>query len=378
MKAIKIASGVAITALAAAISAQAYAEAETTVEWTGSVRVQTVIDLEGDTSYSNQLPGYAAGDEDWYHLDSETKVTHGPFSGTLSIGLKADEDDNNAGAFAGGASPNGQVRVDDLRVDEGPISFGQVGSIADTVGKLEGLTDFYGSDEVGLDDGLGVEAAFRYTLEDFGLRIQGEGEDTTDFGFAAAIHQDFDVAQIWADFQYREPVGGDDNTDAITGFGVAVEASPIDMLTLEAAFRNNSDADDSAWGVKATVNVTETISVYGQLASSSMDADELGYRVGGSAGFAPVTVEGWFSQDLTDGNDDSGRVFAKVSYAEGPWGAYAETEVGLNDGEGVQFELGGNYTTESGIKYGAEYANGDAGDEDSEASVATLFAQYSF
>lgn len=386
MKAIKIASGVAVSALAAAISAQSFAMgheggAETSVEWTGSVKVQTVIDLEDDTSYTNTMPGFATGDEDWYHLEAATTVTHGPFSGTLSVGLEADEDDDDPLAYAGNGSDEIGVRVDDLRVDEGPISFGQIGDITDTVGKLEALTDFERADEVAFDDNLGVEAAFRYTVEEFGLRVQAEGETPTDFGLAAAIHQDLDVVEIWADFQYREAVGGGDD-DAITGIGVAVEANPVDMLKLEGVFRNNSSLNggdgDSAWAAKATVNVTDSISVYGQLASITVEGEALAMRVGGSAGFDPITVEGWYAMDLSDDADDSGRVLGKVSYAQGPWGAYAEVEAGLNDVEGVFFELGGDYTTESGIKYGAKYENGDADSEDDETSVATVFAQYSF
>ena len=370
MKAIKIASGVAIGALAAAISAQSFAMgheggAESTVVFSGSVKVQSVFDLNGegvagDPARTNQMPN----NDDWYHLTGDTTVTHGPFSGKIRVGH-----------HEGGPA---NVTVRDLKVEEGPISFGQVGKITDTVGKLEGLTDFRKAGETGMQsDELGVAGAFRYTLSDFGLRVQGEGRDADDFGFAAAIHQDFDVAQVWADFQYREVIGGSD-ADPITGYGVAAEVTPIDMLKLEAAFRGDSGLDDSAWAAKATVNVTDTISVYGQVASVSVDAEALAMRVGFSAGFAPITVSGWYAMDLADGADDTGRVFGKVAYADGPWGAFAETEVGLNDGEGVKVKVGGDYTTASGIKYGAEYENGDAADENVENSVATLFAQYSF
>ncbi|MFC3853873.1 hypothetical protein ACFOSD_13920 [Salinispirillum marinum] len=379
MKAFKLASGFAVSALTLAIAGTAVAEATTEMSYTGSVRVQTVFDLEAE-SRENQLPGYAAADEDWYNFNITTTVKHGPMSGKIRVGIHEDEKAGGSGwspTSVTNDKNNGYVRVFDLRVDEGAVSFGQIGDIADTVGKLEGLTDFDTAAETALDAGLGVKSAARYTVADLGLKVQAEGNDVADFGFAAAVHQDLGVAQVWADFQYREPDGGNSDVDAITGLGVAVEASPIDALTIEGAFRNNSGADDSAWAAKATFAVSDTISVYGQVASISTENERMAVRAGGSAAFAPITVEGWFATDLTEDAEDT-RVFGKVSYAEGAIGAYGEAKMGLGEGQGLEAEVGGSYTTESGVKYGAEYAMGDVADEDSEASKATVYAEYSF
>lgn len=389
MKAFKLASGFAVSALSLAVAGAAVAESTASVDFAGSIRVQSVIDLEAETR-SSQMPGYAAADEDWYQLTATWTVSNGPFSGKIRVGINEDEKAGGTGTGVGSVDPgtgvvtvtnndknNGYVRVYDLRVDEGAVSFGQIGSIADTRGKLEALTDFDKAGETALDDGFGVRAALRYTVEEFGVKIQSEGNDDNDFGFAAAVHQDLDIAQVWADFSYREaPTGGQD--DGVTAFGLAVEAAPVDLVKVEAVFRQNGNIEDSAWAAKLTVNATDDISVFGQIASISTENERMAVRGGAKASFAPITVEGWYAMDLTDGAEDSGVVFAKVSYAEGAISAFGETKMGLNDGEGLQFKLGGKYTTESGVEYGAEYLNGDWEDEDSERSVFTAFAQYSF
>ncbi|WLD57513.1 hypothetical protein NFC81_12445 [Salinispirillum sp. LH 10-3-1] len=379
MKAFKLASGFAVSALTLAIAGAAVAESTASVDFTGSIRVQSVIDLEAETRAS-QMPGYETADEDWYQLNATWTVANGPFSGKIRVGINEDEKPGGAGWGPGVAvndndKNNGYVRVYDLKVEEGAVSFGQVGSIRDTVGKLEGLTDFRKSAETGLNDGFGVVAALRYTVEEFGVKVQSEGADSDDFGFAAAVHQDLDVAEVWADFSYREAQGG--QSDGYTAFGLAVEAAPVDLIKVEAAFRQNGNIEDSAWAAKLTVNATDDISVFGQVASVSVENEEMAIRAGAKATFAPITVEGWYALDLND-EDDSGNVFAKVSYAEGAISAFAETEMGLSEGNGLQFKLGGKYTTESGVEYGAEYANGEWANENSEKSVFTAFAQYSF
>lgn len=395
MKAFKLASGFAVSALTLAIAGTAVAEATTDVSITGNVRVQGVLDLENETR-QNQMPGFApiavGGDaddnEDYYHLEINTKVTHGPFSGNVYTGIQKDD---------GADGTSAKVRVDNLKVEEGSVSFGDVGSVVETGGKLEALTDFDTAGETSMvGDGLKVNAAFRYTLADLGLKVQAEGASVADFGVAAGVHQDLGVAQVWADFQYREVVGGDTDVDAITGLGLAVEASPVDLIKVEGVFRSRSEitagaaaaytavgntvtasAADSAWAAKATVSVSDTISVYGQVASVSTVAESMAVRAGASAVFAPITVEGWFATDLAEGADDT-RLFVKGSYTEGAIGAFAETKIGLGEGQGMQLKVGGSYTTESNIEYGAEYAMGDVANEDSKASKATAYAQYSF
>ncbi|MEX1056659.1 MAG: hypothetical protein WED11_02910, partial [Natronospirillum sp.] len=258
MKSMKLASGFAISALALAVAGAATAQTTTEVDYTGSVKVQGVMDLENGTRY-NTLPGAVPtandegeleGTEDWFHLEAQTTVSNGPFSGVIKVGIEADD-------AAHGGTVN--VRVEDLIVEEGPISFGQIGGVTATADLLEELTDFDFSEKTALK--FGVDGGARYTMSDLGLRIQAEGAardveatppqvteggEGSNFGIAAGIEQDLDVATVWADVQYREAVNaaGDGMEDGATAFGVGIEASPVDMVTLKAVFRMKSDEND--------------------------------------------------------------------------------------------------------------------------------------
>lgn len=392
MKSIKLASGFAVSALALAIAGQAVAqEATTEVDFTGSVKVQSVFDLENDTR-ENQMPGYSSANEDWFHLEATWAVSHGPFSGNLIVGLSADEDDDDAMRFVGGAEPNGEVRVEDLMVEEGPVSFGQIGSVADTAGLLESLTDFDALGETALD--YGVDAAARYTVADLGLKVQAEGSGD-DFGIAAGVMQDLDVATVWADVQYREDINDDEDgmEDGTVAYGFGVEAMPVDMVTLTAVFRGDTaenfgadeDEDTQAFGVRADVQATDEISVYALFADNETALDDnAAFKLGGTAEFAPLTFEGSYEAKAAEAAD--GLIFGKVSYTDGPIGAFAEVHYNLEDflaeGQeaGTKFVLGADYTYDSGVVVGAEYENAgeDFWDADSDVSTFTAFSQYKF
>ncbi|MCH8551837.1 MAG: hypothetical protein LAT62_07870 [Natronospirillum sp.] len=391
MKSIKLASGFAVSALALAIAGQAAAETTTEVDFTGSVKVNTMFDLENDTRI-NGMPGYASDNDDWFNLEATWSVSNGPFSGDLIVGL-VDENNQNG---AGNDGPNGRVHIDNLMVEEGPISFGQVGSVVNTAGLMEGLTDYAIFDALGaeeLDLSYGVDGAFRYSVDEFGLQVQGEGTDAGVFGFGAGITQDLDVATVWADFQYREAVGADGMEDGETFFGVAAEVSPIDLLTLTAVFNTESASEQSALGLKVDVQATDDISVYAQYVDVDLgdeiidESDFVGFGL--VAAFAPITFEANYQAWVEEIGE--GILDAEVSYAEGPWGAFAGVELGLGGeattpvNEYFKLEVGGDYTTDSGIKYGSKFTNtsfesagfADVG-ESGDAQTLELFAQYSF
>ncbi|MHA7879884.1 MAG: hypothetical protein ACX931_08845 [Saccharospirillum sp.] len=410
MKAIKIASGVAVSALAAAISAQSFAAAheggaETSATVSGDLKVNTVVDLENETRETS-MPGFASPDEDWFNLSVETAIVHGPFSGDIVVGLQNGQEDEADDAGARADDGYGRVFVDNLRVDEGPVSFGDIGRITDTAGLYEGLADqstFIDEDE---STRFGVAAAFRYSVEDLGLRVQAEGNGG-DFGLAAAIKQDLDVATFWADFQFREAVGNDGMDDAETAFGVGAQATPVDMLTLTAVYRNKSDrtlgdwnsaagatVDEGAFAVHAEAMLTETISVYGMLVDPFMDTDDTTVmKFGGSVGIDAITLSA--SYEALTHEAETYLITGKVAYAQDAISAFAEVAMSAEDfsgsdggssfntstDAGTEFVLGADYTTASGIVYGGEYTNTgedfwDAGGNTT--SEIELFAQYSF
>lgn len=398
MKAFKLASGFAVSALTLAIAGTAAAEATTEMSYTGSVKVESVLDFESERN-THALPGYYGEEEDWYNFNVTTTIKHGPMSGKIRVGIHEDEGAGDGSKNGNGKDNNGQVKVFDLRVDEGPISFGQIGRVTATAGLYESITDE--TEIIGKDEStrIGVDAAARYTMADLGLKIQAEGNGPAatahPFGFAAAIEQDLGVAKVWADAQYRQglDVAAGGMADAVTTFGAAVQATPVDMLTLTAVFRNdgrklNGDGD-SVFAAKASVDLTDTINVYGIVADSSLEADGMVIKGGVSAGFDAVKVSASYEADLEE--VAAGLVLTKAEYTAGAIGAFVEANYSMADFKlatgtterdaGLELVLGGSYTTESGIKYGAEYTNAQDTYFDNAGSVvnkATAYAQYSF
>lgn len=382
MKSMKLASGFAVSALALAIAGTATAETTTEVEFAGELKVNTVFDFESETMINN-MPGFSSA-EDEYSLYGVWSVTNGPFSGDILVGIEEDEAAGNTGGY---------VEIDGLRVDEGPISFGQIGRITDSARLYENLTDendLFGEDT---STRIGVDAAFRYTLADLGLRVQAEGNGGHPFGFAAALNQDLDVAEVWFDAQFRQrteaqATGNAADTgmeDGETTVGAAVVASPVDQVTLSAAFRMTSVTEQSAFALKADVQATDQISAFvlvtdRDLTDEATD-DSMVVRGGGALSFAPFTLEGGYEALAAEVGE--GLLFTKLSYSEGQIGASAEFNYALEGFSGAtdaDFELvlGGDYTTASNIIYGAEYTF--TGDDwyGGKENQLELFANYSF
>lgn len=408
MKAFKLASGFAVSALTLAIAGTAAAQATTEISTTGNLRVETVMDLENERNL-HKLPGYYAdaageGNEDWYNFSVTTTVNHGPFSGKVRVGIFEDEGTGSGAVNGQGKDNNAQVKVFDLRVDEGPISFGQIGRITQTAVIYENLTDE--TEIIGKDEStrIGVDAAARYTFAEFGLKVQAEGNGANEtapldllashpFGFAAAIEQDLGIAKVYADAQYRQGIdaaGG--MADAVTTLGAAAEVTPVDQVTLTAVFRNDgrklAGDGDSVFALKADVAVTDTISVYGLVADSSLDADGMVVKGGFSAGIDAITVSASYEADMEE--VAAGLILSKVEYTDGAIGAFVEANYSLEDFKlggaaqrdaGLELVVGGSYTTESSVKYGAEYTNAQDTYFDNAGSVVNkvvAFAEYSF
>lgn len=373
MKAFKLASGFAVSALTLAIAGTAAAQTTANVSYSGSVKVQTVIDLENETRNVSRVDN-----NDWWHLNARWNIVNGPFSGSIRVGQHEDN----------------PIRIDliDLKVVEGPISFGQVGRVTDSAGVYENITaevdgnvgagnitiSQYDKDE---NTRFGVDQAIRYTESSLGLKVQLEsaGAASTNFGVGVGINnQVTDGVVVKADFQYREaPVGG--VNDGETAFGASVEAT-FGSTVVKAAYRNKSDLTDgletaagrSAFAVHANVGVTDDISVYAIVVDAELEADDtLIVKAGASMGIDAITVEGSYETFAHAVGD--GVVKAKVSWAEGAIGAYGEVDYNLAlDDDALGLKVGGSFTTESTIKYGADWELLNKG------NVLTAYAQYKF
>ena len=373
MKAIKIASGFAVTALAAAIAGQAAAaDTETEFSYAGSMKVASIFDFENETRVNAYDDAGILDDDDFFGLDMVVTVTNGPFEGGLKV-------QNIDGV--------GSVGVEDITVTEGPISFGEVGSVVETTDLMETVTD-----DNHADLEWGVDAAFRYTNEEAGIKVQAEGDGGPNaFGVGANYTGDFDTAKVYLDAQYSEDGTGEAHDEPVGGalVGAGAEITPTDELKVTVAFQqggffSNAGAAEAfaQYGIKAeyTMDNMSAYALYGEPHADTDDNEII--KVGGSFTSGAVTTEG--SYTLTTAESAGDELNAKVTYTQDAVSAYAEvtlSDMDADDADPMLLELGASYTTESGIKYGFDFEN--QGD-DAAAGVAAatntleLYASYSF
>ena len=423
MKSIKLATGFAVSALALAIAGQATAQT-TDVTFSGDLKFQTILDIENG-KYFHQMPGLnptnlggtsgATGSQDWYNFTATWNLRSGPFSGRLRLGTFG-----HTGTAAGtdSRSGDGLVMVDNLRVTEGPIQFGQVTRLTDTATLYESLTkqtyQFQPVNNSGNDIGdestrFNVDLGFRYTVSDLGLRVQAESRrDAANeaLGFGASLIQDLDVAKLWVDGQYRvNTTSTGMANNANYNVGVAIQAKPVDQLVLTGVYRlvtdNPATLDPrSVYAVRLDVDATNELSLYGMVTDSNVNdiaitrigrdalnadvvalVDSTVVQVGLAASFDPVVVEVGYEANYADLG--SGLIFTSATWTDGPLSAFVGFDYNLEgfDGApdaGYELSLGGSFTTDSSIEYGAEYTYSRVGGIYSDVNKAELYASYSF
>ncbi len=380
MKAIKIASGVAVTALAAAISAQANAAAhggdtETTWSFTGSMEAAYTINMEagatnadGDTVDTVMDMDLDEGDDfdsatagEAWGLESKLSVVHGPFSGGVII----------TGDDVSGDGPV-TVELDDIVITDGAISFGQTGSLVETHEYAFDMGDS-NDDFNGNSEGKDVGAAIRYTMDSLAVQVEGENTNSEnaaapDFGLGAKYSGEADALSYVVDAQFRSSsLGGDDDTSYIyVGAGVTYT---MDMVTAKAGVNrytfDGTDANDTAaveYGFELTVTPVEALSVY--LKGQDFDAadeveddatNSMKVLVGASYTAGMITVTGEYTYTaIEDGGDEA---FGEVVYTDGPLSAYADATFYVDADPEVdpQFGVGVSYTKDNGVKYAADY-----------------------
>lgn len=380
MKAIKIASGVAVTALAAAISAQANAAAhggdtETTWSFTGSMEAAYTINMEagatnadGDTVDTVMDMDLDEGDDfdsatagEAWGLESKLSVVHGPFSGGVII----------TGDDVSGDGPV-TVELDDIVITDGAISFGQTGSLVETHEYAFDMGDS-NDDFNGNSEGKDVGAAIRYTMDSLAVQVEGENTNSEnaaapDFGLGAKYSGEADALSYVVDAQFRSSsLGGDDDTSYIyVGAGVTYT---MDMVTAKAGVNrytfDGTDANDTAaveYGFELTVTPVEALSVY--LKGQDFDAadeveddatNSMKVLAGASYTAGMITVTGEYTYTaIEDGGDEA---FGEVVYTDGPLSAYADATFYVDADPEVdpQFGVGVSYTKDNGVKYAADY-----------------------
>ena len=393
MKAIKIASGVAITALALAISAQANAAAHeggsTETEWsfTGSMEFLTVVDMaagavnrDGDATDTvidveldeeDDFDEGAAGDA--WGLETTLSVVHGPFSGGFIL-----TGDDQAGV---------NVELDDIVITDGAISFGQTGSLVDLTHEYAYDMDDSADSAAARSEGRDVGAALRYTMEGLKVQVEGSnrqdasggavvtgidattnpnGTDSSDFGVGAQYTGEADALSYVAEAQFRTSSLGGDDDSPYTYFGAGATYT-MDMVTAKFGLNTYSvttgaDAHDDSileYGFELNATPIDALAVYlkGQdIDSGSTFTDDLMKLLGGAA--YTVDVLTFTGEYLFTDADNGDEVFAEVAYASGMIGAYGSVTLANIDADTADaplIEAGVSYTQENGVKYAADY-----------------------
>ncbi|WP_108123901.1 hypothetical protein [Saccharospirillum mangrovi] len=411
MKAIKIASGVAVTALAAAISAQAHAEMDTETSWsfTGSMEFLTVVDMadgitnvDGDdvTSIDVELDeedDFDSGDAgDGFGMESTLAVTHGPFSANLVFTA-----DDEAGVT---------TEVNDIIITDGAISFGQIDSLVDLTQEYAFDMDDSGDDIGSASEGFDVDAGLRYTMGDLKVQLEGvnrkesdgftsptftvaniptsvsdaDGDGTilnsqtdidaatayvnsSDYGVAAQYVSEADALSYVVEAQVRtSSLGGEDDLPYIyVGAGATYT---MDMVTAKVGANRYTvsvtDANDTAileYGFELTVTPIDALSVYvnGQdldMGGEVIEDTSMKLLFGAAYTIDTITVTGEYT--FTEEEEAGDEIYGEVAYADGPVAAYAGVTLGNFDAEEADellYEAGASYTQDNGVVYAADY-----------------------
>ena len=375
MKAIKIASGVAVSALALAISAQANAAAheggDTEFSWnaTGSMSFIYINDFEASRMDVdlNEDGDFDSGDAgDGFGLELNLAVSHGPLSGQIEFFSEDNNDDTDV-----------RVQLENLKVTEGAFSFGMLDEMTST---HEYVYDMDESADAGYQgsEGADTKAAFRYTMDGLKIQLEGQNGDSingataaetataldTDYGAGVEYSGSADAIDYIVQGQIR---GSDDDQagdDAYTYVGAGVTYT-ADMFHVKAGLNNyGRDEKVTEVGFEVVVTPIEAATAYVKGVNWNVSendavagpAEASRYLFGATYTVDVLTFTGEYELNNGDADDV---VFGEVAYAQDMITGYASVELSAIEDSDVDsdpmFEAGVAYTTASGIKYAADY-----------------------
>lgn len=396
MKAIKIASGVAISALAAAISAQAHAEGDTEFTWnaTGSMSYIFIADLENERKDVdlNEDGDFDSGDAgDGFGIELNLGFAHGPLSGQIEFLSDDSNDDTDV-----------RVQLENLKVTEGAFSFGMIDELTSTheytydMGDSNDVTELAAvANNIG-SEGADSKAALRYSMNGLSVQLEGANgdseagavaEDTaggleTDYGVSAEYAGTADALEYVVQGQVRASDDDQAGDDPYIFLGAGVTYS-ADMFEVKVGVNNyGTDTKVTEVGYEVTVTPIDALSVYAKGVNFDV-AEELvldyNYLFGAAYTVGVLTFTAEY--ELNEGEDATADdvVMGEIAYAEGAISGYGSVEMTAIESSDVDsdplFEAGVAYTTDSGIKYAADYdfQSGDAAQND-----ITFSANYAF
>lgn len=281
----------AVTALAAAISAQAIAaDTEITTTANGAMDVNFILDMNADpATYDVDLKE----DDFNYGLKYNVAVANGPFTGSLFFEAK-----DQVGTPA-------TIEVKDLIVTDGAISFGQVGSLMNTDQYVESINE--DMSETKLD----VDVAFRYTISDeFKVQLQGLNNDTGTATGVAAAYKAEAGALAYAVEAESYFSANDTDTPAVVD-----DITTVHVDETKAAVSHNNGHYFAGAGVTYTSDVVKLLAAVNASAVNA-DADAvIEYAVAAESTFGPASVKASYQDFSTDAKkDEIAKVEAAVTF----------------------------------------------------------------
>jgi hypothetical protein len=384
MKAMKIASGFAVTALATAIAGQA-AAADFEMSASGAVSALVIMDLDAETKklVAADADNRSSLPDDTYSLELNIGVSNGPFSANVVIdddfdGADADGSQSNANngtVTAEDANTDGvvdyneidvtddsiHVAIEDIMITDGAFSAGQVGDVA----VVQDLLRATWGDNDKSDYINDVSVAMRYTNADAGVVVQLENNEDTAFGLGASYSADLGTAKVMADLQLD--LGEDDGDTEDAAYGVGIEAAPSDTVSVQALYM--TDSTDSLMLGKVTVALGD-YSVWARYKDEAFDPEDDTDAVpqialGGSGNFGGVKASAaYFMND-----NETAELALSGSAPAGPGSVSASYNMGMEDSTYSYYELAYAMKSENGVLYKLYFQG--LSDEDGQLGTAT-------
>ncbi|TCS43241.1 hypothetical protein [Reinekea marinisedimentorum] len=364
----------AVTALAAAISTQAFAaDTETEVSYLGSMDAFFQVDLLDDGA---KTVGLTEDDDDGEGVEiaMETTIVHGPFSGSLGLEYYSEDDD-------------AAIIVGDIIITDGNLSFGQVGSLMSTDEYAGDMLDYEPwDDDEDADQVADVAAGFKYmVMEGFYVQLQGTDEDGADYGVAAQYTGSSDALSyvVEGEAQLSDVSGVDDEYF----FGAGVTYS-VDAFTAAAAvnhFYNNGLLEDDGVTSAPGQDTEYALEISADVAGASLYAGWTDYSTETeddeflelTAAYAVTeTITAGVGYEYTTAEDAGDYFYGTLAYAEGQIAASLEAGLEDFDAETTHAYIFADvvYTSEAGVAYYTEFER----ESSSDATTLTMGGRYSF
>lgn len=241
MKAIKLASVFAVSAVAAAISTTTFA-AEPTFKGTAGLEYKSMDKGSDAASSRGEVNIIGTVGSVYFDLDMEKNSVTGT------------DDDGKAKKYS-----DGGFDLDEIYVTQGAVQFGDFdGTLLDSVAYSAGVEE---DDDVAKNDDLGTDLGIRYAVSD-SLKVALEVKEGDNIG-SLAVAYSTNYAGLTLGVSAGYEMSDDDKADQVVTAGVK---APLGMATLSSFVRIGSkdDLDVMNTGIGIDLPVTEQFTLAAQ------------------------------------------------------------------------------------------------------------------